>query len=141
ALDRSRADADARKVRSAIEVLQLAPKRTDAVEIADVRNRLEAGAARNHLEPRTETGMAHLHASLAEMAVVEHDDGEIAGLLGRDRQEATEPHRLLAVAGDNSDRPLRLRQGEPKADHGRAAHRAPQIEIGIVLAGIEHVVG
>ena len=66
---------------------------------------------------------------------------EVSDLLGSDRQQAADAHQLLAVAGDNSDRPLRLRQRKAEANHRRAAHRAPEIEICRVLAGVEHVVG
>ena len=61
--------------------------------------------------------MADLHAGLAEMAVVENDDGADCRRLGGDRRQAADPHQLLAVAGDDGDRPLRLRQRKAKADH------------------------
>ena len=85
--------------------------------------------------------MAGLHAGLAEMAVVEHDDREIAGGLARDREQAADAHQLLAIAGDDEHRALRLRQREAKAHMAGAAHGAPQIEVARVVAGVEHVVG
>src|SRR5579883_702333 len=134
------ADMDAGKMR-AVEILHLTAEGCDSLEIADLGDRSKARSACDHLEPCTQAGMALLHAGLAEMAVVEHDDGEVAGLLCRDRQQAAEPHQLLAVSGDDSDRPLRLRQGQAESDHGGAAHGAPEIEIARVLAGVEHVIG
>ena len=45
------------------------------------------------------------------------------------------PHQHLAVAGDDRDALLRLRQREAEPDHRRAAHGAPQIEIARIVAG------
>src|SRR4051794_29834251 len=44
-------------------------------------------------------GMAGLHAGLAEMLVVEHDQIEIFGARHRDRRQRPERHQLFAVAG------------------------------------------
>ena len=65
----------------------------------------------------------------------------IGGPHGGDRQQAADPHELLAVAGDNGDGPAWLRQRQAEADHGRTAHRAPEVEIRWVVAGVEDVVG
>src|SRR6185312_5297474 len=52
-----------------------------------------------------------------------------------DRRERTQPHQHFTVAGDHRDATLRLRQREPEADHGGATHRAPEIEVAVVVAG------
>ena len=61
--------------------------------------------------------------------------GEIARPLDADGGERAQPHQHLAVAGDDRDAPLRLRQRQPEPDHGGAAHGAPEIEIAVVVAG------
>ena len=78
--------------------------------------------------------MARLHASLAVMAVVEDNDGEVRRLLDADGGERAHPHQHLAVAGDDENAFVRLRQSETKANHRRAAHGAPQIEVAIIVA-------
>ena len=64
-----------------------------------------------------------------------------AGRLHADGREAPHAHQHFAIAGDDRDPPLRLRQREPEADHGGATHRAPEIEIAVVVAGGRQVPG
>ena len=85
--------------------------------------------------------MARLPAGLAIDLVVEHDDGEVPGLLQADGGETAHPHQHLAIAGDHDHRQLRLRQRDAEPDHDRAAHSAPQIEIAVMVAGGGDVVG
>src|SRR5215475_14628710 len=61
-------------------------------------------------------GMALLHAGLAEVVVVDHDDHEIARIADRDSGEPAEPHQLLAIAGDRDHGAIRLRLRKTKAD-------------------------
>src|SRR5438132_6405290 len=84
--------------------------------------------------------MAALHAGLAKVPVVEHGDGKVLRFSRVDGEQTADAHQLLAVAGDDQHRPLRLRLRQPKAHYGRAAHRAPEIEIAGMVAGVEHVV-
>ncbi len=121
-------------------IAQAVAEALDAGHVGDLGDVADARAISDHLEPGAEAGVTRLHAGLAEMAVVEHRDREIAGLLGRDGQQAADPHQLLAVAGDHQHRALRLRQREAEPNHRRAAHRAPQIEIAGMLAGVEQIV-
>src|SRR6185437_7292568 len=65
---------------------------------------------------------------------VEDDHREIAGPLDTDGGKAAEPHQHLTVAGDYRHAPLRLRQRDAKPDHRGAAHRAPEIEVAIIVA-------
>src|ERR1019366_2210122 len=58
-------------------------------------------------------------------AVVEHDDREMARPLNADGGERAHPHQHFAVAGDDRDVPLRLRQRQAETDHGGAAPGAP----------------
>ena len=48
---------------------------------------------------------------------------------------------MLAVAGDDQHPPLRLRLREAEPDQRGAAHRAPEIEVGVVVAGGIGIVG
>ena len=50
---------------------------------------------------RAERRVRALHAGLAVVAVVEHDDGEVRRLLRADGGQRAEAHQLLAVAGDD----------------------------------------
>src|SRR5208282_2954484 len=76
-----------------------------------------------------------LPAGLAEGLVVEHEDREIAGALGRDGRERAETHEELAVPRDHEDAPLRPGKRQAEADHGRTSHRTPEIEIEGMVAG------
>ena len=109
--------------------------------VLDLHHALDAAAARHLQQIDAAAGVARLHAGLAIEAVVEHDDGEVAGLLHADGGEAAEPHQHLAVAGDDGDARVRLRQRKTEPDHRRAAHRAPEIEVAVVVAGGEGVPG
>ncbi len=86
-------------------------------------------------------GMARLPAGLAVDLIVQHDDGEIFGLLQADGGKTAHPHQHLAVAGDHHHRQLRLRQSEAEPDHDSASHGAPQIEVAVVIAGGGDIVG
>ena len=101
-----------------------------------------AGAGCDHIELRAEAGMADLHSRFAEMAVVEHDDRRDCRAAWR-RWSARLPMPISCSPSPvmTATGPLRLRQRQAEPDHRRAAHRAPQIEIAGMLAGIEHVVG
>ena len=70
-------------------------------------------------------GVARLHAGLAVVPVVEHDDDEILRLLHPDGGERAHAHQHLAVAGEHGDAALGLGEREAEPDHGGAAHRAP----------------
>src|SRR2546426_8855351 len=91
-----------------------------------VRN---AKALSDRHQTGAKTGMAALHARLAKMAVVEHDDGQVGRLLGTNGAQAADAHELFTVAGNDDHRLLRLGQRETQAERGRTAHRAPQVEI------------
>ena len=70
-------------------------------------------------------GVCRLVAGLAELAIVEHDDGEVRWLLGGHGGERAQAHQHVAVAGDDQYAlgGLGQRQAEPHAD--RRAHGAP----------------
>ena len=53
----------------------------------------------------------------------------LAGRLGGDGGQRAEAHQHLAIAGEHQDAAVGLRQSEAEADHGGAAHRAPEVEI------------
>ena len=86
-------------------------------------------------------GVARLPAGLAIDLVVQHDDGEVPGLLQADGRKTAHSHQHLAVAGDHHHGQLRLRQRDAEPDHDRAAHGAPQIEIAVMIAGGGDIVG
>ena len=71
-------------------------------------------------------GVRGLVAGLAELLVVEHDDGEIVGLLGRHGGERAQAHHQVGVAGDHQHALAGLRQGEAQPHADRRAHGAPQ---------------
>src|SRR5262249_37010544 len=85
--------------------------------------------------------VARLAAGLAVEPVVEHHDREVRWFLHGDGRERTEPHQRLAVAGDYGDTQIRPRERDPEPDHGGAAHRAPEIEVAVVVADRRDVVG
>ena len=58
-----------------------------------------------------------------------------------DGREAAHPHQHLAIARDHQHRQVGLRQRDAEADHHRAAHGAPQIEIAVMVAGRGDIVG
>ena len=92
-------------------------------------------APRNADEIDAALRVARLHAGLAVNAIVENDDREIGRPLDADGRERAKPHQHFAVARDHRDAPSGLRQREAQTDHGGAAHRAPQIEIAVIVAG------
>src|ERR1700761_7673351 len=141
AFDVTGADADSRQPRSAFDLLHLGPKPDEAFDIGYFRDRWKTGALGNHFEPGPEARMAGLHPGLAEMSIVENDDREISRLLGGNRHQTADAHELLTVPGDDGNRSLGLCQRNAEADHGRATHRTPQIEIARMLAGGKDIVG
>src|SRR5262249_21835782 len=84
--------------------------------------------------------MAHLHAGLAEVIVVDDHDDEVLRIGDRDGGEPAKPHQLLAVAGDHDHGAIRLRLRETKPDQRGRAHGAPEIIVSIVVTGGMHVV-
>src|ERR1700722_19808214 len=85
--------------------------------------------------------MARLPAGFAVDLIVEHNDGQIAGLLQADGRQTAHSHQHLAIACDHHDRQLGLRQRDPQRDHDRAAHGAPQIKIAVVISRRRDIVG
>ena len=112
--------------------------------LSDPRNGarvLETAGQRHGDEIDARMSVARLHAGLAVVRVVEHDDGEIFRLLDADGGEAAHAHQHVAIAGQHGDAAIGLRQSEPEADHRGAAHRAPQIEVERMIAGRGDVIG
>jgi len=72
-----------------------------------------------------QAGVAALHAGLAEVAVIEHDQGQVGGLFGADCRQAANAHQVFAVAGDDHYRLLGLRQRQSQRHRRGTAHRAP----------------
>jgi hypothetical protein len=69
------------------------------------------------------------------MAVVDDGDDEVLGLGDGDRRQAAEPHQLLAIAGDDQHLAIGLRLGETEADQRGGAHGAPEVIVGVRVAG------
>ena len=72
--------------------------------------------------------------------------GEIPGtnrpaLAGPDRRQRTQAHHHLPVTGNDQNRFVRLCQGESEAYHCRTAHRAPQVEIPVIITDCCNIVG
>src|SRR3984893_2855785 len=88
-----------------------------------------------------DTGVARLHAGLAIVLIVEHDDDEIARLLDPDGGKAAQSHQGLAVARQHENPTRRLCQRKTETDHGGAAHRAPEIEVERMIATGRNVIG
>src|SRR6202023_3465252 len=99
-------------------------------------------AAKCHSD-EVDAGMsvARLHAGLAVMGIVEHDNRKVLGLLDADGGETAHAHQQIAIARQYGDTALGLRQRQPKPDHGGAAHRAPKVEVKRMIAGRGGVVG
>ena len=65
-----------------------------------------------------------------------------AGRVDGDGGEASERHQLLAVARDHQHATIGLGLGEPEPDERCAAHRSPQVVVGVVIpAGVDVVGG
>src|ERR1700730_1199809 len=86
-------------------------------------------------------GVARLHAGLAIVLIVEHDDDEIARLLDPDGGKAAQSHQGLAVTRQHENPTRRLCQRKTETDHGGAAHRAPEIEVERMIATGRNVIG
>ncbi len=78
--------------------------------------------------------MGRLHSGLAVALVIHDDDAQVPGPLHRDGRQRAQSHEHLAVAGDHQHPPRRLGQGEAEADHGRAPHSAPDVEVRLSIA-------
>ena len=80
-------------------------------------------------------GQAGLPPGLAEVLVVEHQDGEVARRLIGDHRKRADPHHHLAVAGEAQHAAIGL--GDRDTERGREgeAHAAPGIEVLRVVAG------
>jgi hypothetical protein len=128
-------------LRSAIDAVQRGPEFRDALDVGDLGDRADAGAAGDQIKPGAQSRMADLHSGFVEMTVVEHDDRKVRAFVRGNRQQAADAHQLLAVTCDHDDGTLRARQRDAEADHRRTSHRAPQIEIARVVAGVEHIIG
>ena len=102
--------------------------------VIDMKRIGESASLRHPDKIDSGRGMARLHAGLAVMPVVQHDDGEILRLLDPDGGKAAEPHQGFAVAGQHRDPARGLRERQAEADHGGAAHRPPEIEIERMIA-------
>src|SRR5580693_919005 len=74
------------------------------------------------------------------MGVVEYDNDEIVRLFDADGGKAAKAHEHVAIAGQHGDAPIRSRQSKAKADHGGAAHGAPEIKVQRMIAGRGDVV-
>jgi hypothetical protein len=120
---------------------RVAGPRVDLVDRPDLVGAGDATGARDLGEPRAQAGVAALHAGLAEVAVVQHHDRQVPGLLGADGGQAADAHQLFTVTGDDHHRLLRLRQCQAQADRSCAAHGAPQVIVAVAVAGCKHVVG
>src|SRR5438876_8239372 len=70
--------------------------------------------------------MCLLHAGLAVALVVQHDNAEVPGPPYADRSETPQPHQHFAVACDDENPPLRLRERKAQTDRARRPHCAPQ---------------
>src|SRR5579862_2126579 len=107
------------------------------------RNRtrmLEAAGQRHGHKIDAGSRVTRLHAGLTVMGVVEHDDGEIAGLLDADGREAADAHQHVTISGEDRDPAARLRQRQAEANHRGAPHSAPEIEVERIVSGRSHVV-
>src|SRR5450830_1988787 len=68
-----------------------------ALHIVDFIGPTEAAGLCDLIELDTEAGMADLHAGFTEMAVVEHGDGQVGGLLQRDRGQGAKAHQQFTI--------------------------------------------
>ncbi|MNK98868.1 hypothetical protein D3C87_1192460 [compost metagenome] len=78
--------------------------------------------------------MAALHAGLAKMAVVQHHDRQVPGLLGADGAQRTHAHQLFAITRDHKDRPFGLRQRQAQPHARGATHGSPKVEVVVPVA-------
>src|SRR5215470_4567624 len=116
----------------------------DAAHGADLRQMKgvdELACLRHRHEIDAGPGMTGLHAGLAIMLIVEHDDDEICRLLDPDGGKAAQSHEGFAVARKHQHAERRLRQRKAEADHGSASHGAPKIEIERMIAAGRNVIG
>src|SRR5882672_802321 len=116
----------------------------DAAHGADLRHMKgvdELACLRHRREIDAGLGMARLHAGLAIMLIVEHDDDEICRLLDPDGGKTAQSHQGLAVARKHEHAKRRLCQRQAEADHGGASHGAPEIEIERMIAAGRNVIG
>src|SRR5262245_51665531 len=79
--------------------------------------------------------MARLHAGFAVDAVIEHNDCEIGRAFRSYGRERAKPHQHFAITGYDSNPPAGLGHRKTQTDHSGAAHRPPEIESLIVVAG------
>src|ERR1700730_1837147 len=86
-------------------------------------------------------GVARLHAGLAIVLIVEHDDDEIARLFDPDGGKAAQSHQGLAITRQHENPTRRLRQRKAETDHGGAAHGTPEIEVEWMITTGRNVVG
>src|SRR4051812_27217552 len=76
----------------------------------------KAASRRDCREIDAAPGVAGLHAGLAKMLVVDHDDVEIARARDADGGDAAEAHQLLAIPGQSEDALSRLGLRKAKPD-------------------------
>src|SRR4051812_9211473 len=135
-----RGNADAREQRP-IGGCQQAGELLQAGLVLNLDHALDTAAARHLEQVDAAAGVARLHAGLAVKAVVEHHDGQILRLLHANGGEAAKSHQHFAIASDDGDACLRLRQRQAKPDHRGATHRAPEVEVAVVVACSEGIPG
>src|SRR5262249_50930731 len=128
------------EARSVGRLMQGEARRFDTGHVIDPARIDEAAGGGNPGEIDAASGVALLHAGLAEVAVVDDGYHQVLGLGDRDGREAAETHQLLAVAGDDEDGAVGSRLGDAKADEGRRAHRAPEVVVGVRVSGGMNIV-
>ena len=111
------------------------------VGLRDEHRPFEAGALGDGDEVDAVAGVGFLHAGLAVVLVILDEDGEVFGMFDGDGGEAAEAHEHFAVAGDDEDFSGWLGEGEAEADHGGAAHAAPEGKVFRAVAGCGDVPG
>jgi hypothetical protein len=109
--------------------------------VGDVDRRRDTTGVRDADQIDGAVGVARLHPGLGVASVVEDRDRQIGRRLDADRRQRAKAHQRVAVAGHHQHRPIGPRDREAKPDHRRAAHRAPQIEIALVIGDRSGVVG
>ena len=116
-------------------------QRRDLGKIVDAARIRKAGGGADLCQLKPKPGGAALHPGFHVVTVIDDDHGQIFRLGDRNRRQAAEAHQLLAVAGQHQHAALRLRLGKTEADHRSSTHRAPEIEVAVVIADGINVIG